>query len=104
MTSPVVTRVSQATLLSGSSAIAASRMVSEIWSAILSGCPSVTDSEVNRCEDLSFWSSAAFQVVVPAVLSEIGRASCRERGVDLGGRRIIKKKKREVCSVKVIVM
>src|SRR2546422_8398107 len=31
---------------------------------------------------------------------EIGRASCRERGVDLGGRRIIKKKKRrkrEVC-------
>src|SRR2546430_909678 len=28
-------------------------------------------------------------------LSEIGRASCRERGVDLGGRRIIKKKKDE---------
>src|SRR5437764_11002595 len=26
---------------------------------------------------------------------EIGRASCRERGVDLGGRRIIKKKKEE---------
>src|ERR1035437_10935854 len=25
---------------------------------------------------------------------EIGRASCRERGVDLGGRRIIKKKKK----------
>jgi hypothetical protein len=25
-------------------------MVSEIWSAILSGCPSVTDSLVNRCE------------------------------------------------------
>src|SRR3712207_9488498 len=25
--------------------------------------------------------------------NEIGRASCRERGVDLGGRRIIKKKK-----------
>src|SRR2546427_13000706 len=25
--------------------------------------------------------------------SEIGRASCRERSVDLGGRRIIKKKK-----------
>ena len=24
---------------------------------------------------------------------QIGRASCRERGVDLGGRRIIKKKK-----------
>src|SRR2546430_15701843 len=28
------------------------------------------------------------------LLPQIGRASCRERGVDLGGRRIIKKKKR----------
>src|SRR3712207_9483213 len=28
-----------------------------------------------------------------AAFLEIGRASCRERGVDLGGRRIIKKKK-----------
>src|SRR5450432_4559657 len=26
---------------------------------------------------------------------QIGRASCRERGVDLGGRRIIKKKKKD---------
>ena len=54
ITRPVVTSVSQATLLSGSSASAASRMASEIWSAILSGCPSVTDSEVNRCDVLSF--------------------------------------------------
>src|SRR5690242_21180343 len=29
---------------------------------------------------------------------EIGRASCRERGVDLGGRRIIKKKKKNHCN------
>src|SRR3712207_1504618 len=71
MTSPVVTRVSQATLLCGSSEIAASRMASEIWSAILSGCPSVTDSEVKRCDVLSFWSSAAFQAVVPTVLCAI---------------------------------
>src|SRR2546430_15324922 len=28
------------------------------------------------------------------VTAEIGRASCRERSVDLGGRRIIKKKKK----------
>src|SRR5450432_4756624 len=28
-------------------------------------------------------------------LVQIGRASCRERGVDLGGRRIIKKKKKK---------
>src|SRR6266511_5035687 len=31
---------------------------------------------------------------------EIGRASCRERGVDLGGRRIIKKKKQKKKKVK----
>src|SRR3712207_9323119 len=31
------------------------------------------------------WDNCGLQV-------EIGRASCRERGVDLGGRRIIKKK------------
>src|SRR5256885_3483279 len=29
--------------------------------------------------------------------TQIGRASCRERGVDLGGRRIIKKKKTFYC-------
>src|SRR5213593_4451682 len=47
-TRPVVISVSQATRPSGSSARTASRTVSEIWSATLSGCPSVTDSEVNR--------------------------------------------------------
>src|SRR5215204_2287595 len=70
-TRPVVTRVSQATLLMGSSASAASRMVSEIWSAILSGWPSVTDSEVKRWVPFSFWSSAAFQAVIPSVFSAI---------------------------------
>src|SRR5579863_3765099 len=39
--------VSTATWLSGSSLSIASRMASLIWSAILSGWPSVTDSEVN---------------------------------------------------------
>src|SRR2546422_11748883 len=40
--------------------------------------------------------SAASSRAVPGTWSgtEIGRASCRERGVDLGGRRIIKKKKK----------
>src|SRR4051795_3495757 len=47
-TSPVFTSVSQATRPVGSSAITASSTPSEIWSAILSGWPSVTDSEVNR--------------------------------------------------------
>src|ERR671933_394608 len=46
-TSPVVTRVSTATRLVGSCASSASRMASLIWSQILSGWPSVTDSEVN---------------------------------------------------------
>src|SRR5918992_1078989 len=49
-TSPVVISVSQATRLWGSSARHASRTASEIWSAILSGWPSVTDSDVNRNE------------------------------------------------------
>src|SRR5215212_12153639 len=40
--------VSQATRPFGSSAMTASRTLSETWSATLSGCPSVTDSEVKR--------------------------------------------------------
>src|SRR3982074_869081 len=47
-TRPVAVRVSQATRLEESSARQASRMASEIWSAILSGWPSVTDSEGNK--------------------------------------------------------
>ena len=42
--------VSQATRPFGSSARTASRTESEIWSAILSGWPSVTDSDVNENE------------------------------------------------------
>src|SRR5690348_622384 len=45
---PVVTSVSQATRAVGSSSRMASRTASEIASATLSGCPSVTDSEVKR--------------------------------------------------------
>src|SRR5271163_4522967 len=47
-TRPVQVSVSQATRLYGSWAKQASRIASDIWSAILSGCPSVTDSLVNR--------------------------------------------------------
>src|SRR5436309_12078997 len=46
--SPVVSSVSHATRPVGSSARMASRTESLIWSAILSGWPSVTDSEVKR--------------------------------------------------------
>src|SRR5437764_2747030 len=48
---PVVISVSTATRLSGSSLSRASRTESLIWSAILSGWPSVTDSDVNRRRD-----------------------------------------------------
>src|SRR3954451_4321472 len=47
-TRPVVSSVSTATRLWASCRIISSRTESLIWSAILSGCPSVTDSEVNR--------------------------------------------------------
>ena len=46
---PVVTSVSHATRPYGSSASTASSTLSLIWSAILSGWPSVTDSDVNVC-------------------------------------------------------
>src|SRR4051812_16529259 len=49
---PVVIIVSTATRLSGSSLSMASRTASLIWSAILSGCPSVTDSDVNKRRDM----------------------------------------------------
>src|SRR3712207_9460676 len=38
-------------------------------------------------------ASAGERAGVTRTCPEIGRASCRERSVDLGGRRIIKKKK-----------
>src|SRR5229473_6375277 len=37
-------------------------------------------------------------------LARIGRASCRERGVDLGGRRIIKKKKKKKHNTRVRIV
>src|SRR3954454_18140151 len=49
---PVVIIVSTATRLCGSSLSMASRTASLIWSAILSGCPSVTDSDVNKRRDM----------------------------------------------------
>src|SRR3954452_5429925 len=51
---PVVIIVSTATRLRGSWASIASRIESLIWSAILSGWPSVTDSEVKRRRDMSY--------------------------------------------------
>src|SRR5690606_31574723 len=54
------TMVSQATRACLSWAMMASSTASEIWSAILSGCPSDTDSEVNRAYSL-IGNSYSFQ-------------------------------------------
>src|SRR5579859_5132456 len=48
ITVPVLSAVSQATRPSGSLLSTASSTASLIWSATLSGCPSVTDSEVEK--------------------------------------------------------
>ena len=62
---PVLAVVSQATRAMGSRLIMESRMASEIWSQSLSGCPSVTDSEVKslcaikKCSSLVKTASAA---------------------------------------------
>ena len=45
---PVFVAVSTATRPSGSARKTASKTASETWSQILSGCPSVTDSDVNK--------------------------------------------------------
>ena len=47
-TMPVVQVVSQATRAYGSLVKISLRIASEIWSQILSGCPSVTDSDVKK--------------------------------------------------------
>src|SRR5215469_14813883 len=76
-TRPVAVSVSQATRLYGSSARHASKMASEIWSAILSGCPSVTDSEVKSKRFLAdnwFLLAALWQFRVAGKSERYGHA------------------------------
>src|SRR6476659_3919651 len=76
MTSPVVVAVSHATRAFGSSRMIASRMASDTWSHILSGWPSVTDSDVNRyCAAstmLVIWLLFGVRRRVPRPLSDAG--------------------------------
>src|SRR6185436_12504444 len=61
----------------------ASRTASEIWSAILSGCPSVTDSDVNRWRE----AMASPGMMAPEQLHPVrlgGRTSLRLRARALG--------------------
>src|SRR5215831_9805102 len=62
---PVLTRVSQATRAFLSWVRMASRMESEIWSAILSGWPSVTDSEENKYLELLMKSPLSREAAKP---------------------------------------
>src|SRR5256885_17244771 len=57
--------------------------------SIAAGCALESKLRYGRRLVGSKWSGAR-----DLNLGQIGRASCRERSVDLGGRRIIKKKKR----------
>ena len=66
-TRPVEQVVSQATRAPGSLARMASSTASEIWSQILSGCPSVTDSDVNSVLD----------IMLPPLFFR--KATCREQ-------------------------
>src|SRR3712207_9138684 len=75
-------------------------------SRIASSCLSVRLREVGQRACALEWVATRGASVIPATSQKpgsfrcerstktpkIGRASCRERGVDLGGRRIIKKK------------
>src|SRR3954454_19850345 len=92
-TRPVVISVSQATRPSGSSASTASSTESEIWSAILSGCPSVTDSDVKEKERVGMTGRLAN---APSLLGgfpphqacgQVGDALAREHGADAFGDR-----------------
>src|SRR5215212_356629 len=82
-TSPVFTSVSHATRPYGSSRSTASRTPSEIWSAILSGWPSVTDSDVNRYSLSDSWlmgSGREAPVGTSPAKRDHGRFRARARG------------------------
>ena len=67
--------VSQATRAFGSSRMIASRMASETWSHILSGWPSVTDSEVNR-----YWAASTMLIgAKPSTCGPHGRPQAPDR-------------------------
>src|SRR5919108_2802846 len=71
-TSPVFTSVSQATRPVGSSDMTASSTPSEIWSAILSGWPSVTDSDVNRNSLSDIWFIDRERLAAPLPALSLG--------------------------------
>src|SRR6476619_1774478 len=100
-TRPVVISVSQATRPWGSSERTASRTESEIWSATLSGCPSVTDSDVNEYDRVliagplaSFVGQAAAHQT-PCQLAQ--RATLEHRADALSDRQLDTEPAREIA-------
>src|SRR5262245_42184048 len=83
-TTPVVTRVSIATRDCSSFASTASSRLSEIWSAILSGWPSVTDSEVTRDRPFGMHVSFRMATVPTFALAE------RQENTGVAGRKSTK--------------
>src|SRR6186997_1384030 len=78
-TSPVVVAVSHATRAAGSTARMLSRMASEIWSHILSGWPSVTDSDVNRYSLSESWFMGSQRVAAVTVFASAGDGATSSR-------------------------
>src|SRR2546425_1930706 len=78
---PVVTRVSHATRAAGSLARIASSTASEIWSAILSGWPSVTDSEVKTWRCAGMGPSLEFQATRAPPRGQL-RVGIEQREID----------------------
>src|SRR3954466_69596 len=100
-TRPVVISVSQATRPSGSSASTASSTESEIWSATLSGCPSVTDSDVNEYDRAPIKRSVA-SFVRRTAAHQIGcklvQRTALEHGADaLGDRQLDAEPARQIA-------
>src|SRR3954453_13767091 len=82
-TRPAVVAVSQATLASGSSRMIASRIASDTWSHILSGWPSVTDSEVNRYCDAS--TMLVIRLLAAGLIGRVARGGGRASQARLAG-------------------
>src|SRR5438552_17297937 len=87
-TRPVVISVSQATRPSGSLPSTASRTESEIWSATLSGWPSVTDSEVKRNSRMPFARRLPGRLLEPEEEAHLELVRVRDRVFDRGAERL----------------
>src|SRR5438876_9833689 len=87
-TRPVVISVSHATRPPGSSARTASRTESEIWSATLSGWPSVTDSEVKRNSRMTLARSLPARLLDPEEEAHLELVRVRNRVFHRGAERL----------------